>query len=362
MKEQILHYANTFLLENGSVLDELTITYHTAGQLNEKRDNVIWVCHALTANSNINSWWPGMVGKGCVLDTDHYFVICVNILGSHYGTTGPLHKKPYTENPYYHSFPFITIRDIVRVQEIVFQHERIRKIYLLIGGSMGGYQALEWSVMFPAVIKNMVLLATSARESPWGIAIHTAQRMAIEADCTWHEKNEEAGSKGLEVARAIGMISYRSYEAFDKTQREEDPHKVDDFKASSYIRYQGEKLVRRFNAFSYYIISKAMDTHNLARGRGGKLEDILGKIHQPTLIISIHEDLLCPTQEQEYLSQHLQCASLVKIHSSFGHDGFLVEAFQISKHLKEWLNQCTLNPISRGKAQKIAGQNKKINL
>jgi homoserine O-acetyltransferase len=350
MEERVLNYSNKLLLENGSVLEGLTITYHIAGQLNEERDNVIWVCHALTANSNINSWWPDMVGNGCVLDTDNFFIICVNILGSHYGTTGPLHKRPYSESPYYHSFPFITIRDMVRVQEMVFQHEGIRKIHLLIGGSMGGYQALEWSVMFPSVIQHIVLLATSARESPWGIAIHTAQRMAIETDYTWKEKNEAAGSKGLEVARAIGMVSYRSHEAFDKTQGEDDLHKIDDFKASSYIRYQGEKLVRRFNAFSYYVLSKAMDTHNLARGRADSLEMVLGKIDQPTLIISIVEDLLCPTQEQAFLAMHLQKASLVTIHSSFGHDGFLVESLQISKHIKDWLAQCALGSIANERA------------
>ncbi|WP_066406812.1 homoserine O-acetyltransferase MetX [Flavisolibacter tropicus] len=349
MDKRVLNYDHKLVLENGSVLEGLTITYHTAGELNEKRDNVIWVCHALTANSDVSSWWPGMVGKGCVLDTDNYFIVCVNILGSHYGTTGPLHTCPNTKSPYYHSFPLITIRDMVQVQEIVRQHEQISKIQLLIGGSMGGYQALEWSVMYPQVIQKMVLLATSAHESSWGIAIHTAQRMAIETDTTWLEKTDTAGSKGLAVARAIGMLTYRTYEAFESTQRDEDIHMTDGFKAASYMRYQGEKLVKRFNAFSYYILTKAMDTHNLARNRAESIEVVLQNISIPTLVISIHEDLLCPPQEQKYLYENLQSASLISIKSSFGHDGFLIETHQISKHIKDWLNNYSLHqpPIEK---------------
>lgn len=333
------HYKEKFQLESGAVLPEFTLCYHTYGQLNEQKDNVIWICHALTASSDVESWWPELVGDGLTFDTRKYFVVCVNIIGSCYGSTGPLSINPDTTKPYYHDFPFITIRDMVGTYQLLAKHLGINKIHLLVGGSMGGYQALEWSLAQPSLIEQIFLLVTSARESSWRIAIHTAQRMAIEADGTFKQSFDKAGEKGLKAARAIGMLTYRNPHIYEDKQRDEDTNKLDDFKASSYIEYQGNKLAKRFNAFSYWILTKAMDTHNLARSRDKTIEEILQSISQRTLIIGIETDILCPIHEQQYLAEHMPNAELVVIHSEYGHDGFLTEKKHIETHLKSWLKE-----------------------
>ena len=333
------HYTHNepFLLESGATLGVLEIGYHTWGALNAAGDNAIWICHALTANSDAAAWWPGIIGNGKPFDTNHYFIVCANILGSCYGTTGPVNASA-PETSFYSDFPSITIRDMIAAHQILRQHLAITGIHLLAGGSMGGYQALEWSVMEPALIKNLFLIATSARESAWGIAIHAAQRLAIEADATWGSRQPAAGSKGLKAARAIGMLTYRSYEAYAQTQTDEDENKTDDFRAASYINYQGDKLVQRFNAYSYLQLTKAMDTHNVARSRGRSVEMMLASIVAKTLVIGIESDLLCPLKEQQFLAAHIPAATLKIIDSLYGHDGFLVETDAIAMHLTEWLS------------------------
>lgn len=331
------HFKASLELECGAVLPEVNVAYHTYGTLNKSRNNVIWVCHALTANSDVKDWWPDMVGEGRPFDTNHYFVVCANILGSCYGTTGPLSTDPHSGKPYYHSFPLVTIRDMVRVHQLLCDHLEIRKIHLLVGGSMGGYQALEWCVMEPLKIEQLFLLATSARESAWGIAIHSAQRLAIEADGTWKTDTPKAGDKGLKAARAIGMITYRNYLTYKATQTDPDTEKIDGFKASSYIEHQGNKLVNRFNAYSYWTLTKSMDSHNISRGREERVEKVLSTVSQRTLMISIKSDLLCPPEEQRFMGIHMPHARLVEIDSPYGHDGFLVEREQIGRVLSEWL-------------------------
>lgn len=329
------HYQQAFRTEAGAVLPEITVAYHTYGQLNADKSNVVWVCHALTANANATEWWPGVVGPNCVVDPERYFIVCANILGSCYGSTGPLSPNPETGEPYYHQFPFITIRDMVQAHRLLRDHLGIGKIHLLMGGSMGGYQALEWCAAEGDRIENLFLIATAARETPWGIAIHTAQRLAIEADCTWQNASPDAGSKGLKTARAIGMLTYRNYETFRQTQSDDDD-KTDGFRASSYIVHQGNKLVKRFNAFSYWHLTKALDSHNLARGRA-PLAQVLQGIRQKTLLIGLRTDLLCPLPELQFLANHLPANRFHIIDSLFGHDGFLTEHAQISALLKDWL-------------------------
>jgi homoserine O-acetyltransferase len=208
---------------------------------------------------------------------------------------------------------------------------------MLVGGSMGGYQALEWAVMEPDAINNLILLSTSAAESAWGIAVHTAQRLALEADCTFKEHSPTAGRKGLKAARAIGLISYRNHGILVKKQTDADIEKTDTYKASSYMEYQGEKLANRFNAHSYWILTKAMDSHQLARGRGISAGEVLAGINQRTLVFGIQSDILCPVTEQAFLANHLPDARLVVIDSAYGHDGFMVEAEAITKYLQEWI-------------------------
>ena len=333
----LFHYPHPIALESGGTLPELTIAYTTYGLLNAEKSNVVWVCHALTANADAADWWKGIVGPQHVIDPKKYFIICANILGSCYGTSGPLTINSTTGTPYYHSFPIVTIRDMVKAHILLRQHLGIEKIALLMGGSMGGYQALEWSVMENNIIEKLFLLATSPTESAWGIATHAAQRLAIEADATWQNPSPQAGAKGLKAARAIGMLTYRNYGIMVQQQTDTDTEKLDHYKAAAYIQYQGDKLVQRFYAYSYWLLTKSMDSHHLGRGRGRKLEPVLQSIHQPTLIVGISSDILCPLTEQEFLAHHIPNAQLIEIHSDYGHDGFMVESILISEHLAKWL-------------------------
>lgn len=322
------HPGQTFMLESGRVMENLRIAYHTYGELNASGDNVIWICHALTANSNVTEWWSGLAGTGSPFDPNKHFIVCANILASCYGTSAD-GLFPEAELP-----AFVTIRDMVQVHILLRKHLGIEQIRILAGGSMGGYQSLEWCLAEPEVIKSHFMLVTGAAESAWGIAIHTAQRLAIEADSTWLEPN--GGSRGLKAARAIGMITYRSYKQFVLTQSD-DTAKLDHFKASSYIDYQGDKLVKRFKAKSYWSLTKSMDSHNISRGRGGDIGEVLATIRQRTLVIGINSDLLCPTQEQQVLASYLPDCQLHIIDSIYGHDGFLTETKKIGRILEEWM-------------------------
>lgn len=337
MTVHTFHSKQAFILESGAVLPDLHIAYHTYGTLNSTGDNVVWICHALTANSDVNDWWKGLIAPGHAIDPERDFIVCANILGSCYGTSGPLTKNPETGHPYYHSFPLITIRDMVQAHILLRQHLGIQKIKLLMGGSMGGYQALEWALAEPSVVQRLSLLCTGASESPWAIAIHTAQRLSIEADCSWKDDNHSAGSRGLKAARAIGMLTYRNYQTFVRTQSDPDNEKTDNFRASSYIEYQGDKLVKRFNAQSYWLLSKAMDSHNISRGRNTDLAGALAMVSQPTLIVGITSDILCPPEEQLFLSQHIPQATYHEIDSTYGHDGFLIEYEKINRLMVEWM-------------------------
>ena len=334
---QYFQPAEPFITESGVAL-RLTLAYATYGSLNADKSNVVWVCHALTANAFVADWWPGVVGEGCVLNPESHFIVCANILGSCYGTEIELADTAGKTDPQ-EGFPLLTIRDMVAAHILLRRHLGITKIALLAGGSMGGYQALEWALMEPEVPQNLLLLATSAAESAWGVAIHEAQRMAIEADSTWKETGVNAGSAGLQAARAIGMLTYRNHALFAAQQSEEEMNKTDGFRAAGYQRYQGEKLARRFSAKNYWQLTKSLDSHNLARHRTETLAEALQQIVQPALIIGISSDLLCPVPEQQLLATHMPGATLVEIDSPFGHDGFLVEHVAICNAVRKWLEK-----------------------
>ena len=234
-----------FELERGGLLPELVIAFTTYGELNAAHDNVVWVCHALTADSEVAAWWPHTVEAGRFLDPARHFIICANILGSHYGTTGPLHVNPATGRPYYGDFPELTIRDMVKAHRLLADMLGIRRIEALIGSSVGGFQAVEWAVEEPERIDKLVLIATAAKATPWSIAIDETQRMAIEADSTFGEPYATAGAKGLAAARAIGLLSYRGADGYNLTQQ--DTEEVPDrHRACTYQQHQGEKLRRRY--------------------------------------------------------------------------------------------------------------------
>lgn len=322
----------TFQLESGKTLPELQLAYHTYGKLNAKKDNVVWVAHALTANSDVFDWWKGLVGENCLFNPEEHFIVCANILGSHYGSTSPLSINPDTGNPYYHHFPEITIRDIVNSLELLRQHLGIERINTLIGGSMGGQQALEWAISKNQIIDNLILLATNAQHSPWGIAFNETQRLAIKADRSWYNNAKDAGIKGLKAARAIALLSYRNYNTYKVTQSDDNSENLGNLKASSYQNYQGEKLVNRFNTYSYWYLTIAMDSHNVGRKRNG-IKNALKEINAKTLVIGISSDLLFPVEEQKFLAKHIPNAIFSEIDSLYGHDGFLIETEKITNEI-----------------------------
>lgn len=326
-KEQVFTFEQPFVLESGQTVHGLQLHYTTHGQLNESKNNVIWVCHALTGNDNVLDWWQGLFGSDKFFSTDNYFIICVNVPGSCYGSTGPLSINPLTETPYYHDFPFFSMRDVVRAFDALRQSLGIKYIHTCIGGSLGGQQALQWAVIMPELIENLVLLATNARTSPWGIALNETQRMAIAADATWGKPSPTAGIEGMKVARAIALLSYRSYQTYAHTQAD-SPTETTHFKAITYQQYQGEKFAKRFNAYSYWALTKLLDSHHVGIGYAG-VEAALQRIKSRTLIISVASDLLFPPQEQEFMHTYIKNSRWHTIESLYGHDGFLIETDKI---------------------------------
>jgi homoserine O-acetyltransferase len=332
-----------FLTESGESLNHYHLAYTTYGTLNQQGDNVIWIFHALTANSRPHEWWDGLVGEDRLFDPSCHFIVCVNVPGSCYGSLSPLDEDTHTGEPFYYNFPMFTPRDIVRSFQPLRKYLGIEKIKLGIGGSLGGQQLLEWAIEEPGLFENIVPIATNAFHSPWGIAFNATQRMAIEADGTWGQRNSAAGIAGMKAARALALLSYRSYEGYQKTQQLNtsqtfiSPGGESAGGAASYQRYQGEKLANRFNAFSYYQLSKTMDSHHVGRGRG-TWQQALSCIKAHALVVGIDSDVLFPLSEQQLIAEHIPGAQFAVISSLFGHDGFLLEYKQLENLIRSFLN------------------------
>jgi homoserine O-acetyltransferase/O-succinyltransferase len=328
-----LKYNHPFTTETGAELPELEIGYHTWGKLDKEGNNVIWICHALTANSDVEAWWPGMVGKGLLFDPEVYFIVCANVLGGCYGTTGPATVNKLTGRPWLRDFPLITIRDLVNVHEILRKELGITRIHTVIGASIGGYQALEYSIMYPALIERLIVLASGAKQTPWALAFSESMRLAMQADQTFLDNDPDGGKKGLKAARSIALISYRTMAAYNLTQKEDDDDKLTGFKASSYQAYQGDKLVSRFNPYSYWTITNLSDTHNIGRKRGG-VEKAIGSISANILCVGIKSDTLFPTDDQKFIASHSANAEYVEMDSFYGHDGFLIETEAVTNIIR----------------------------
>lgn len=351
MEKRYFKYREALRLESGKTLPEPEICYHISKEFPGNRNKkVIWITHALTASSDPSDWWEVLVGEGRFFDPRKYTIVCANILGSCYGTTGGASLNPVSGKPYMLDFPRTTIRDIAACHERLRQELGIEQIDLLIGGSVGGFQAIEWSILHPNVIKNLILLACNARITPWGSAFNESQRMALYADPTFEQqlygKREEhpgtgntfpieGGKKGLAAARSIALISYRSYSGYNISQKETDPETLFDHRAHSYQRYQGEKLVGRFDAYSYLSMLNLTDSHNIGRGRPG-IEAALQRITARVLCIGIDSDHLFPPSEQRYIADKVRRGEFRLIHSDFGHDGFLLEWQQIKDTITGW--------------------------
>ena len=333
------HHNSPVELESGEILPEVVIAYDTFGTLSEAKDNVIWVCHALTANSDVKDWWPNTVEEGRFLDPNKYFIVCANFLGSHYGTTSPLSINPTTGEKWYYDFPRITVRDMVTCHRLLAKHLGIDRVKLLIGSSIGGFQCMEWAVTEPDFMENLALIATTTNTEPWAAAFNESQRMAIRADGTWGQLRDDAGLDGMAAARSIALISYRGAPAYNATQQDRDNPADAAFerRAHTYQQHQGEKLRRRFNAFSYYRMTEAVDSHNIGRGRGS-VADALRQIKARTLVVAISSDILFPVEAHIPMRQYISDVEYHLIESSFGHDGFLVEHEKLNNIITNFMN------------------------
>lgn len=307
------------------------VAYRTWGKLNAKRNNAVIICHALTGWADADGWWEPLFGPGKTFDPDRDFIICSNVLGSCYGTTGPTSVDPETGCPYGPDFPRIAIRDMVRVQAALLDELGVEKIKLAIGGSMGGMQVLEWGLMYPEKVEAIAAFAASGRHSAWCIGLSEAQRQTIYADPNWrggYYTLERPPAAGLAAARMMAMCAYRSWASLDgkfgREKREDGRWQI-----VSYLHHQGEKLVNRFDANSYITLTLAMDTHDVSRGMGD-YHAVLASIQQPTLIVAIDSDVLYPPHEQQELANWIPNAELVTLHSPHGHDAFLIDMEELN--------------------------------
>jgi homoserine O-acetyltransferase/O-succinyltransferase len=332
---KFFHHAEPFGLEQGGELPELTVAYRQFGTLSRNGDNAILICHALTGSADADDWWKPLFGAGCAFDTEKEFVICSNILGSCYGSTGSVSINPKTNRHYGASFPMITIRDMVRVQKLLIDALGIQKIKMAIGGSLGGMQVLEWAAMFPERVQTIAPLCVSGKHSAWCIGIGEAERLSIYADAEFKEGNydlEQQPRRGLAAARALAMLTYRTPEVFEKrfARKVQSAEQIEkQFEIESYLRYQGDKLVNRFDANTYITLTKAMDTHDLSRGRG-EYADVLASINCPALVVSADSDGLYLPSEQAELARLLPKASLEIMHTPNGHDAFLIDTADLN--------------------------------
>jgi homoserine O-acetyltransferase len=324
-----------FHLEGGGNLEGVEVAYRSWGNLNLEADNAVLVCHALTGSADVDGWWGGALGPGLGLDPESDYVVAANVLGGCYGTTGPSTPAPGFPQGRGPDFPEVTIRDQVRLQAALLNGLGVRRLRLVVGGSMGGMQALEWGVAEPLPVDAVAALGAPACHSPWAIGLAETQREIIQGDPAWNGGRysvEAPPRSGLAAARMLAMCSYRSPGSFGcRFQREKADNGA--FQVESYLRYQGEKLADRFDANSYLAISRAMDTHDLARGRGS-LRAALRRIRARVLLVGIPSDVLYTPQEVEELARGIPGSELAWIESPHGHDAFLMELDEVSEILR----------------------------
>lgn len=351
---QLYDETDPLLLECGRTLAPVLVAYETYGTLNEEGTNAVLICHALSADAHAAGfhspsdraagWWDGLIGPGKAFDTDRYFVVCPNILGSCYGTTGPTSINPETGNAYRMSFPQVTVRDMVRVQKRLLQHLGVNRLVTISGSSLGGMQVLEWALMYPDFCESVIPISTAARQPAWCVALNTAARVAITNDPVWHDGNyRQQPAHGLALARMIGMISYRSPEEFEQRFGRQRKNPAGDyfnfdncFQVESYLHHQGLKLVQRFDANTYLYLTRAMDLHDVAYGRGS-LENVLAGVCTRVLTIGVSSDQRYPTFLQKEIARRIPGAQYAEIESIHGHDAFLIEFEKLTGVIAEFL-------------------------
>lgn len=354
-----------FSLEGGGHLDEVTMAYETWGSLNSDASNAVLVCHALTGDSHAAGrsseahrspgWWDDLIGPGDALDTDEHFVVCVNVLGGCQGSTGPASIDPATQKPHGSSFPVVSIRDMVRAQASVADSLGIRSWAQVIGGSMGGMQALEWTVMYPDRVRSAVFASTTTEASALQIAWSHIGRMAVQADPRfaggdyYEAPDGEGPHRGLAVARMAAQVTYRSDEVFTDRFGRTVLNQLDfalepTFDIEGYLDYHGLKLARRFDANSYIRLNRAMDLHDLGRGRGSTAR-ALERVKCPAVVAAVRSDALYPPHQQLQLHEGLLesggSSKWLDIDSPHGHDGFLIETEQLAPSISALLDRAS---------------------
>jgi homoserine O-acetyltransferase len=350
-----------FHLNVGGSLAPVTLRYTIYGKLNERRDNAVLACHALSGSSRVGDWWPQMFGADAAFDTSRHCVIGVNVIGSCYGSTGPASINPLTNKSYGAGFPLVAISDMVRAQAKLLDHLHIKRLYAVVGGSTGGMQALQWAVDFPERVERCVCVAAT-HLSAMGLALNHLQRQAIRNDPLWRDGNytlDDPPAKGLALARALAMCSYKSAELFTEryhrrpnNRASEDPHRamLERFDIAGYLDYQGESFTKRFDANSYLALSKAMDTFDLARDYDSE-ETALRRISARTLLVGISTDWLFPAADVRALCERMRAAGVkVRYHelvSSHGHDAFLADAALLAPLVRAWFDEHYVYNISK---------------
>ncbi len=354
-----------FALDHGVTLPEVVVAYETWGQLASDASNAVLLCHAWTGDSHATGpaedghptpgWWEGMIGPGHAIDTDQFFVVCANVLGGCQGSTGPASPHPEDGRPYGSRFPVITVRDMVRAQARLADHLGVRRWHSVVGGSLGGMQVLEWAIMFPQRVASIVPIATCAQATAQQIAWGAIGRRAIRLDPLWnggdyYDAPDGGGPwEGLAVARMVAQVTFRSDNVFtDRFGREvadvslsgESVGLWQRFEVERYLDYHGDKLVRRFDANSYLVIGKAMDLHDVARGRSG-VGSAMARIASPALVMGISSDVLYPVYQQQQIYSLIcagsQSAEFVLVDSPHGHDAFLINLEQVGPPVKRFL-------------------------
>ncbi|KAI9436899.1 Alpha/Beta hydrolase protein [Lactarius indigo] len=381
--KQSLYSVDSFQLDCGVVLRDVPIAYKTWGTLNETADNVMVICHAFTGSADVEDWWGPLMGQGKAFDPSRFFVVCVNVMGSPYGTASPVTTNPSTGKPYGPVFPATTIRDDVRLHKHVLDHLGVSSVAVVIGGSMGGMAVLEWPLCTKkGYIRHIIPIATSARHSAWCISWGEAQRQSIYSDPEYADGYYTTQpASGLAAARMTALLTYRSRDSFESRFGRKPQHAAKDaaaevdtpprspgtapedalavhneglrnpraalrtsaspvplFSAQSYLRYQGSKFVARFDANCYIHITRKLDTHDVTRGRGS-LEEVLVQLPARALVIGIETDGLFMLSEQREIAAGVPNAELIVIQSQDGHDGFLLEFEQINTHILRFLKR-----------------------
>jgi homoserine O-acetyltransferase len=378
------YVVENFVLESGQVLEQAELRYQIYGQSNssdnskKQKKDVLVVCHALTGNASLHVWWADLLGPGKAFDTDQYTIVCCNILGSCYGSTSPTSTYGNKKKMYGLDFPDVSVQDTVRLQlQLLQQHLKIPSIKAVIGGSFGGMQVLEFAVQAGIAtsdnnngngessnhqqqftdaqgnpyVRSIIPIACGAQHTAWQIAISEVQRQAIYKDSMF-AKDPFQATAGLEIARQIGMISYRTPMGYQtKFGREKQlsstsstPPSAEygsqaNWMVKNYLEYQGSKFLSRFDPVTYIKLTEQMDSHDVARNRTSTVAEILSQVQIPALVLGIDSDVLYPLSEQEALADMLPNSRLGVIHSADGHDGFLLEQEQVGNYISEFLDQ-----------------------